>query len=363
MGLLACQPVHARHRHEPHRRHDRREAYARRARGCGWACACLIYWLSAAIAAQAETFRVLTYNTGLSRDGPGLLVRDLLREDPLIALRRLAAAKPDIAVLQGVDYDHDHIALRLIQERLKALGLDLPYDFIRRPNTGVDSGQDLDRNGKLGEPRDMLGYGRFVGQGGLAVLSRFPIDQAGSRDLSSVLWRDQPQPELPQRAGDPFFTDATLEVLRLHSVAAWDVAIDTPFGPVRLLTSHASTPVFDGPEDRNGLRNAAELRFWAVYISALAPDTRVVLAGDFNNDLAAGEGLKPALRGLLTHPRLQDPVAAKTATAEWASGLGLHVDYVLPSHHFGVVAAQVDSAPLTQDGPRHHPVWVDLTWK
>lgn len=306
---------------------------------------------------------MLTYNTGLSRDGPGLLVRDLLKEEPLPALSRLAAAAPDIAVLQSIDYDHDRVALDLLQSRLKALGLDLPYSFMRRPNTGIDSGQDLDGNGALAEPRDMQGYGRFAGQGGLAVLSRFPIKQDASRDLSAALWRDQPIPGLPQGPDGPFFPDAVLDVLRLHSVAAWDVAIETPSGPLRVLTSHASTPVFDGPEDRNGLRNAAELRFWARYISDLAPEVRVVLAGDLNNDPSAGEGHKPALRALLAHPRLQDPIAAKSGTAQWRSGLTLHVDYVLPSRHFRVAAAQVDRAPLSETGPRHYPVWVDLAWK
>ncbi|PTX57999.1 endonuclease/exonuclease/phosphatase family metal-dependent hydrolase [Litoreibacter ponti] len=299
---------------------------------------------------------------GLSRDGPGLLVRDLLRDDALIAVTRLADARPDIAVLQGVDYDHDQVAITLLQERLAALGLDLPYRYVRRPNTGLDSGFDLDRNGKLGEPRDMQGYGRFAGQGGMAVLSRFPIDHEASVDLSGALWAEQPEAGLPQTPERPFFSAGALDVLRLHSVAAWDVAIETPTGRVRVLTFHASTPVFDGPEDRNGLRNAAELRFWSDYIDTLQADARFVLAGDFNNDLAAGEGLKPALRALLNHPRLQDPIPEKTGTAKWRSGLSLHVDYVLPSRGFRVAGAQVERAPLAEAGPRHHPVWVDLIW-
>lgn len=307
----------------------------------------------------------MTFNTGLSRDGPGLLVRDLMGEEPDADLKRLAALSPDIAVLQNVDYDHDHIVLGLIQARLAALGHEMPHAFTSRPNTGIDSGFDLDRNGKLGEPRDMLGYGRFAGQGGIVVLSRFEIVENDVYDLSGVQWRDEDAAALP--AGN-YFPDALLARMPLHSVAAWDVAIRTPKGLLRLLTADASPPAFDGPEDRNGLRNAAELRFWSRYINThhLA-DQRFVLLGTLNNDPSGGDGHKRAINQLLGHTALQDPKPmsdGNSVTADWPDrNLALRVDYILPSHRLGVRAAGVERAPQAADGTRHYPVWVDIVWE
>ena len=129
----------------------------------------------------------MTYHTGLSRDGPGLLVRDLMSSAADDELKRIAEIAPDIAVLQNVDFDYDQIALGLIQQRLADMGHKMPHSFAARPNTGIDSGLDLDRNGKLGEPRDMLGYGRFAGQGSMVLLSRFPLIEGQVDDLSGIL--------------------------------------------------------------------------------------------------------------------------------------------------------------------------------
>lgn len=325
--------------------------------------------LVGAVPSRAEdgTLRVLTFNTGLDRKGPGLLVRDLMRDDPvtLKTLQRVTEAAPDVAVLQSVDFDRDMVAVRLLQKQLKVQGLDLPYSFARPPNTGVGTGVDLDRNGRFGEPRDMQGYGRFLGQGGMVVLSRFPILADESRDFSGVLWRDQPSPGLPRLGDGPYFDAAVLEVLRLHSVAAWDLVVRTPRGLLHVLTSHASPPVFDGPEDRNGLRNAAEVRFWSDHINSMT--TPFVYAGDLNAAMAGGEGLKPPLRALLAHPKLQDPKPTThegaPETVQWDGGLSLRVSYVLPSRHFGIGATQVEWAPSADGATRHHPVWVDLIWK
>lgn len=281
-----------------------------------------------------------------------------------VELKLIASIAPDIAVLQNVDFDYDQVAVTLIQQRLADMGHKMAHSFITRPNTGIDSSFDLDRNGKFGEPRDMLGYSDFAGQAGMLLLSRLPFAVDGTKNLSSTLWRDQKQPGLP---ADGYYSDDILAVLPLHSVAAWDVAIQTPSGPLHILTSHVTTPAFDGPEDRNGLRNAAELRFWRRYIER--PEFRTnpfVLLGTMNNDLAGGEGHKPTLHSLLGHPLLQDPKpthANGMTTAEWSNGLALRVDYVLPSRRFGVRAAEVERTPQSPDGSRHYPVWVDIVWK
>ncbi|WP_139229780.1 endonuclease/exonuclease/phosphatase family protein [Litoreibacter janthinus] len=306
----------------------------------------------------------MNFHTGLSRDGPGVLVRDLLANPENPDLASVAALRPDIAVFQNVDYDFDRVALGLIQKSLSLMGHPMPHAYTTRPNTGVDSGYDLDRNGKRGEPRDMLGYGRFTGQGGMALLSRFPVEAGTARNLTDMLWRDASQQGPPANG---YFTPGELAVLPLHSVSAWDVTVHTPNGPLRILTSHASTPAFDGPEDRNGLRNAAELQFWESYI-AQVEDEQVpfVLMGTLNNDPMAGEGHKQAIENLLNHPSLQDPRpthAGEPETALWANGLSLRVDYVLPSHGLGVRAAAVEWAPQSPEGSRHYPIWVDVVWQ
>ncbi len=308
--------------------------------------------------AAADTYRILSYNTGMSRPGPGLLVRDLFKA-PTPEIARIAEIAPDIAVLQNVDWDLDQVVIGLIQDHLEAAGHPMVHAYAPQPNTGLDTGFDIDRNGRFGEPRDMQGYAEFTGQAGIVVLSRFPIDHVGSRNFSELLWQDTDfaRPEA-------YYSDAELAVLRLHSIAAWDVAIATPKGTLRLLTSYANTPVFDGPEDRNGFRNAAELEFWVAYLDTLE-STAFVYAGDLNADLDRGEGQRAPLRALLSHPNLQDPLPGIT-TVDWPTEGGpgpMRVDYVLPSAEFQVAGGQVDRRPLDPDGTRHHPVWIDILWE
>src|SRR3546814_19470743 len=95
--------------------------------------------------------------------------------------------------------------------------------------------------------------------------------------------------------------------------------IGTPTGTVHLLASHPAPPGVDGPEDRNGARNAAEIRLWREYISpgdkpwlcddagrcgGLDADARFVIAGDLNNDPTDGDGRHEAIVELLEHPRV-----------------------------------------------------------
>lgn len=320
----------------------------------------------------------MTYNADLSRKGPGLLVRDLTKfEDPKLraTLEWIAALKPDVLALQDVDYDHEHVALGLIQLRLDELGHALPHKFARAPNTGVATGIDLDRDGKQDTARDRQGYGLYAGQGGIALLSRYPFQEAKALDFSQMLWRDLPGADLP----DGYFSDDELDVLRLHSVAAWQVPVSLPDGVVQILTTQTAPPVFDGPENRNGLRNADQLRFLAARVEQMGQVAFVVMGG-LNNDPFDGEGLKPALRELLDNPLVQDPrpeagsgsiVDAHHSgppeldTVDWGRDIGsLRVDYILPSAGLRVTAAAVERHhPSGQiaDLPSHKPVWVDIS--
>jgi len=129
-----------------------------------------------------------------------------------------------------------------------------------------------------------------------------------------------------------------------------------------LLTYHASPPAFDGPEDRNGLRNADETLFWVHYLDSHDPDN-AILVGGANLDPGRGDGHRGAIRRLLSHPNLQDPFPNGDITVDWTDiGLGeMRTDYVLPSTSLKVLA----SGTLWPDNrseieSRHALVWVDI---
>ncbi len=337
---------------------------------------------------RADTLRIATYQTELSRAGPGLLLRDLLSgEDPQVAavVAVIAHVAPDVIVLQGIDYDLEGHALRALSDRLEGAGAVYPYRLALPPNTGVPTGLDLDGDGLRGGPRDAQGYGLFRGQDGMAVLSRLPIDRDGVLDFSDFLWRD-----LPEGQARPVLDAGALAVQRLASVAAWEVPVMTDAGPLRLLTLHAAPPVFDGPEDRNGRRNEDELWFWLRRIEGWTPgdapalEPHFVLAGVLNADPARGEARRGALTAALGHPALQDPrptsagaaeVGNPSDTADWPDPEpgNMRASYLLPSSDLTVAGAGV-FWPATGDpdwsilggadgngASRGRLVWVDLT--
>ena len=323
----------------------------------------------------AEDLRIATYHAELSRDGPGLLLRDIRREDPQVeaAARVVAHADPDVLLLLGIDYDYDLAALAAFADRVAAAGAVYPYRLALRPNTGRATGLDLDGDGRRGGPRDAQGYGRFAGEGGMAVLSRHPIDAAGVRDFSGLLWRDLPGAILPDGMAAEI-----QDVQRLSTTGHWDVPIQLAgVGTLRLLAWHATPPVFDGPEDRNGRRNHDEAALWLRLLDgtlpAAPPTSPFVLLGDANMDPSRSEGRPDAMRLLLAHPGLQDPRptgAGGLATADFPEPGGpgrTRADYVLPSAGLTVTAAGVvwpeDGDPLlavVQAASRHRLVWVDI---
>lgn len=334
-----------------------------------------------ALPAFADALRVATFNTEMKRKGPGLLLRDIVRgEDAQIdaAARVLVDVAPDIVAVQSFDYDLTGAALSAFQTLLRDRGLDYPYAFASRPNTGMQTGLDLDGDGRRAEPRDAQGYGRFSGQGGMAILSKYPIVTDEVRDFSDLLWRDFPGALLPQGADGPFPSTEAQNIQRLSTTAHWVVPVEVPdLGRIDLLTLHATPPVFDGPEDRNGKRNHDELIFWLRYLDGAfgtAAQTRFVLLGDFNQDPDEGEGLKQAIRSILDDPRLQDPRPTSTGstgvtgdpadTVDWDDPVpgNMRVDYVLPSADWTVLATGVHwpEGEVVATASRHRLVWVDL---
>ena len=365
--------------------------------------------------------RVATYITSLYADAEGGLVARLQAGDA--GARKIAAVlqrvRPDLVLLNEFDYDRAHRAADLFQreylERAQPGGgepLRYPYRYLAEVNTGVPSGLDLDRNGTVGSEgrdrgNDAWGYGLHPGQYGMLVLSQHPIDAGQVRSFRLLRWATMPGARRPldPATGAPWHDDTVWQQLRLSSKSHWDVPVRTPGGTVHFLVSHPTPPVFAGPEDRNGARNADEIRLWQEYLTpgdkpwlcddagrcgGLAADARFVIAGDLNNDPVDGDGHHEAIVGLLEHPRVlrmatpRSAGGAETARAYAATGIvhrgapghvtgdfgpragAMRLDYVLPStgfvlHGQGVfwpASGEPDAA--IADASDHHLVWVDL---
>lgn len=375
MGVSASLSLHAGNRDEFHRKHDLRNAPPEPPRYRRRLSAGLI-WFALAGSLQAETLRIAVFHTELSRDGPGLLLRDITdrTSDTQAAAQVVARADPDVILLLGFDYDLGQAALGAFAALVSEAGNGFPHLFAYPSNAGRYTGWDLDHDGRLGGPDDAEGYGRFAGQGGMAILSKLPVIVERSRDLSGLIWRELPGTLLN---GSDGFPDRPLS-----SRGHWDVALEHPdYGLLRLWTWHATPPVFDGPEDLNGRRNHDETQVWLDYLDGTlgeVPDTYpFVLAGNANLDPGRGEGRREALARLLLDPRISDPrprgPEGRTYTADWPDGPGqLRVDYILPSYHW-----RIDGAGIIRPGPlpsgsgpeennrgtRHGLVWVDLVLK
>ena len=334
-------------------------------------------------AALADTVRIATYNANLTRGGPGLVLQAIRKGvDPQVtaATTVLAQTDADIILITGIDFDAQAAALTALSDHLPK---PYPFHLALRPNSGLPTGLDLDHNGKLGEPRDAMAYGRFAGAGGMAILSRYPIDDQNIRAFTDFLWKDLPNADLP-----PDLADDAKAIQRLSTSGHYDVPIlVTPDHPLHLLVWSATPPVFDGPDDRNGRRNADETAFWLDLLHGTLPfpppAAPFILLGETNLDPVDGSGRHQPLRDLITLPTLQDPKPRGTAsrsdagqtgdpaldTAFYPKGVGgLRVDMILPSANLHVTGSGViwppDIDPLSATltaASRHFPVWVDIT--
>jgi hypothetical protein len=359
--------------------------------------------LLAAPASAAQTVRIATWDVALARSGAGLLLADLAKS-PSPQLDAVAeviqAARPDVLLLTGIDDDHRGMALAALAALLArgAEGIDYPHRFRAPVNAGEPSGHDIDGNGKRTDWADGWGWGRFPGNGGMAILSRLPIDSAAARSFRLLPWSTLPDALLPARTdGTPFPDPQTRAALRLSSRAHWDVPVQLPDGvALHLLASAPTPPLFDGAEGFNRRRNHDEIGFWTAWLAgtafpedsgapAPAPATRFVVLGNLNADPADGAGLRDGIADLLASPHLQDPEPASAGgaaaaspghagppaldTADWdEDGPGnLRVDYVLPSADLSVAASGVfwpepgaRLAEAVAAASPHRLVWVDI---
>ena len=370
--------------------------------------------LATAVAGSAvagESVRFATFNASMSRGAEGELAA-ALRDggDPQIArvAAIIRAVDPDVVLIN--EFDHGAGNDRAFVDNY--LGGAWPFTFVAPSNTGAPTGLDLDGDGVVGmeagtfeRARDSHGFGTFEGQYGMVVLSKREIDVEGVRTFRTFRWKDLPGARLPTRPdGTPFYSDEALAVLRLSSKSHWDVPVRIGGAVVHLLASHPTPPVFDGPEDRNGARNADEIRFWADYLSGaghvrddagraggLASGAHFVVAGDLNADPVDGESVPGAARQLTGHPLVNASVTpaseggAAAAAAQGGANAGhrgdprfdtadfndeapgnLRVDYVLPSAGLEITGAGVfwptEDEPAAEliDASDHRLVWIDI---
>ncbi len=363
-------------------------------------------------AKAAGAVRVAVFNVGLARKGAGLLAAEVEAGSAQIdaIAEILLRVRPDILLLIKFDRDEAHRALAGFASRLRQgsaglPGLDYPFLHQGPVNAGLPSGLDLDGDGRSFGPRDAFGYGRFPGQGAMALLSRLPIEFERIRSFREVRWAALPGADRPVNpGGTAFHPEPVWQALRLSSVSHWDVPVVLPGGrALHILAAHPTPPVFDGVEDLNGRRNADEIRLLGAIAAGadwvqddqgrhggLGRGQAFVIAADLNADPYDGDARHDAVRALLGDPLLQDPEPASPGgaaaadpghagpaardTADLRDGApgNLRLDYVLPAAALAVTGAGVfwpaPSDPLARlvAGGRqpassdHRLVWVDV---
>lgn len=346
--------------------------------------------------------RVATFNTALSRDESGALRAAMLAGDDArikLVAEVLQRTRPDIVLLQEIDYDPTGRTYEALQTNYLGVAqngaepIDYPYRYAPEVNTGVSTGVDLNGDGEVAGPQDAHGWGNYPGHYGMVVLSKYPIDVDAVRTFREARWMDVNPESL---VATDYYSDEAMQVLRLSSKTHADVPVAVPgMTTLHLLISHPTPPVFDGPEDRNGYRNTAEIGFWASYLESShdPANAAFVILGDLNADPNDGDSRPGAMAGLLEHPRIQ-PIAPTstgaaqaaerdgganlthrtdpaTDTADWNDtpprGSGnLRVDYVLPGVGLEVLGSGVfwptrdDPLAYLLDASDHRLVWVDL---
>jgi hypothetical protein len=376
------------------------------------AAAVLAAALPAAANADADAdARFATFNASLNRGAPGQLVADLSNPSAdTVGVRQaknvaevIQRAAPDVLLINEFDFVAGGTAARLFRDNFLAVPQNgapagnYPYFYVAPVNTGVPSGFDLDNSGDTNPNdagNDAWGFGLFPGQFGMVVYSKHPIDAAGVRTFQDFLWKDMPGSRIPQ----PFYSPEEVAAFPLSSKSHWDVPVQIGKRTVHFLVSHPTPPVFDGPEDRNGLRNADEIRFWGDYVTpgrggyiyddeggrgGLHPSALFVVAGDQNSDPLDGDSLRDAsgnpiaIQPLLNSPRVNDKTTPSSAGAAEATALqgganathlgdpkydtadfsdtapgNLRADYVLPSRQIKIsdsaVFWPVRSDPLSR---------------
>jgi 3-phytase len=400
----------------------------------------LVLFLAEPLIASAETVRFATYNVSLYGDHAGGVAERIANGNDKQAASEaeiIQRVRPDILLLNEVDYDEQEKLIDTLQHKYLEVGQNVsnspsgpaepiffPYRYLAASNTGIHSGYDLDRNGRVTDEAgsrdygsDCWGFGQYPGQYGMVVFSKYPIKIDQVRTFKNFLWKDMPDARLPDDSAtaepSDWYSREALEHFPLSSKSHWDVPIDVNGKTIHVLASHPTPPAFDGEEDRNGKRNHDEIRFWVDYIAGkqgdyiyddkarrggLAAGESFVIMGDLNGDPHDGQGQEGIAR-LLASPQIAIYPAPESDGGEEQAKLqggvnlthrgnprldtldaadedgpgNLRLDYVLPSKDLKIVASGV-FWPQNKDtffslvgvfpfpSSDHHLVWVDVDW-
>ena len=335
-----------------------------------------------------DVLTVATFNASLNREAPGQLLDDLTTADNAQAsnvAETIQRVDPDIILINEFDYEANATAVGLFRTNYLevphngAQPVSYPYSWSGSVNTGVPSGYDLDGDGSTTGPSDAWGFGKFPGQYGFVVYSKYPIKNDQVRSFQHFLWKDMPGALLPTTSdGTGWYSDEVLQHFPLSSKTHVDLPIDVDGTTIHVLAAHPTPPSFDGAEQRNKKRNFDEIRLWADYVAnradylyddngakgGLTEDANFVILGDYNSDPLDGDSYPGAIDQLLTSPQIVDTAPTSlggTREAELQGGANLthrtnpaydtgdfsddprpgnlRIDYVLPN-----VGTQVEEA-------------------
>jgi 2',3'-cyclic-nucleotide 2'-phosphodiesterase (5'-nucleotidase family)/endonuclease/exonuclease/phosphatase family metal-dependent hydrolase len=366
-----------------------------------------------------ESVRFASYNVALNRSTAGRLFEDLSTPDqqqPRNVAEIIQRVNPDVLLINEFDFDAENplqnpqlfIENYLeVQQHPDVEPVTYDYIYIAPSNTGIASGFDLDRDGRIvtipetpGFGNDAWGFGNFPGQFAMVLLSKYPIVTEEVRTFQNFLWKDMPGAVLPDDINTPepndWYSPEILEQFRLSSKSHWDVPIDVNGTVIHVLASHPTPPVFDGPENRNGLRNTDEIRFWSDYVTpnqgdyiyddnggigGLEDGSHFVIMGDQNADPFDGSSTPPATLQLLENPNIQGSVDDPAITPSSEGGVAatnrqgginlthegnpafdtadfndenpgnLRADYVLPSNNLEIDPENKGVFWLTEEDP------------
>ncbi|MBV2129664.1 endonuclease/exonuclease/phosphatase family protein [Arsukibacterium indicum] len=331
------------------------------------------------MAAPPTEIKVATFNVSMESSnylprgetGNNKVLAGILAKGDNPQVKNIAAiiqrVRPDVILLNEFDYIANpeegvqlFIKNYLNQAQQGSAAIDYPYFYYSTVNTGQPSPFDLDNDGKAsGVGADAWGYGFYPGQYGMVILSKFPIDTANVRTFQHFKWRDMPgfMPTTKQD-GSPWYSPEAWQQMPLSSKSHWDIPLTIDDKTVHILASHPTPPVFDGPENRNGIRNHDEIRFWLDYLNpakadyiyddngktgGLAANNRFVLLGDLNASADGdGDAINTAIKALVNHDKIkQNFTPASLGAAEntpeldhakyHTAGWRMRADYVLAS--------------------------------
>jgi len=299
--------------------------------------------------------------------GPAVL-SSLLQKGEHPQIRNIAAIiqqiQPDIILLNEFDYIADpsqgvqlFIDNYLAKSQHGGTPQLYPYHYYSTVNTGQPSGFDLNNDGQVNTPgEDAWGFGKYPGQYGMVLLSKFPIDQKNIRTFQHFKWKDLPGHKVTRKAdGSPWFSAEAWAHMPLSSKSHWDVPVTINGQTLHILASHPTPPVFDGAENRNGNRNHDEVKFWVDYLSGkaymvddqgkaggFAAKAPFVIVGDLNSSPVEGDAFRDAIKSLVQHPLINSTFTPQSSGGALHSpdnphgishtaGWRMRADYVLPA--------------------------------